>query len=412
LSIMYIVSFNIIFYKLPILFYYLVPLMYTILLLLNNHKLYPYTKMLLLLPIISDIMLPNHIAIYILKNKYTIFRSYLIFFMTTILTSGILFFYSDFKKCSPNNIDTYSIAVDKKMNRVVISDLSNAINKEQKIMEEIEHFENFIIDNGNSIQKYHITRICRLQQIAFNEQKEEYYLFDGGTGIFNILDSNNFKLKRTKKIIKKTDPRFSDRIAYDNQSNTIALIIESYNKLIIIDMNTLNIINEVKTTGGEDFILYNPFRNSYIITFWWFSMKYMLEYSLNTNLLSKIEMDYCQGYSALSVRNQELYIAYPQKARIYVYDAQTYQLKRKIRAHYTVKNITYDEDLNILIAPSYFTGYVDIFLMDGNDKLIWSDWVGYMLRESRFDSKKTTLFITSQFDLYKKSIDIKSLIKK
>lgn len=39
------------------------------------------------------------------------------------------------------------------MNIVVISDLSNTINKEEKLMEEAEHPENFTIDNGNSIQK-------------------------------------------------------------------------------------------------------------------------------------------------------------------------------------------------------------------------------------------------------------------
>ena len=86
------------------------------------------------------------------------------------------------------------------------------------------------------------------------------------------------------------------------------------------------------------------------------------------------------------------------------------KLKRKIKSNFTVKDITYDEELNILIAPSYFTGYVDIFLMDGTDKLLTREFVGYELREGYFDHKKENLYVCSMNGLYKKKIDIKNLI--
>ena len=78
------------------------------------------------------------------------------------------------------------------------------------------------------------------------------------------------------------------------------------------------------------------------------------------------------------------------------------KLKRKMKTNYTVKAITYDEELNILIAPSYFTGYVDIFLMDGTDKLLTREFVGYELREGYFDPKKENLYVCSMNGLYKK----------
>jgi uncharacterized secreted protein with C-terminal beta-propeller domain len=88
------------------------------------------------------------------------------------------------------------------------------------------------------------------------------------------------------------------------------------------------------------------------------------------------------------------------------------ELKRKIKTNYTVKDITYDEDLNILIAPAYFTGYIDIFLMDGTDKLLKREFVGFELREAKFDDKKENLYICSRKGLYKVPLKIKNLIEK
>ena len=88
------------------------------------------------------------------------------------------------------------------------------------------------------------------------------------------------------------------------------------------------------------------------------------------------------------------------------------KLKKKIKTNYTVKDITYDEELNVLIAPSYFTGYVDIFLMDGTDRLLTREFVGYELRMAKFDFKKENLYVCSKNGLYKKKIDIKKMIEK
>ena len=140
-------------------------------------------------------------------------------------------------------------------------------------------------------------------------------------------------------------------------------------------------------------------------------VSYQVPESAVKERLRKIKADKYQGYLAISERNREIYIAFHQQGKIGVYDAETVKLKRKIKSNYTVKNITYDEELNILIAPSYFTGYVDIFLMDGSDKLLVREFVGYALREGYFDSQKENLYVCSENGLYKKKIDIKKLIE-
>ena len=136
------------------------------------------------------------------------------------------------------------------------------------------------------------------------------------------------------------------------------------------------------------------------------------EIDINSNSVNDIIVDSEQGYIAISEQNKEVYIAFHQQGRIGVYDATTMKLKRKIKSNYTVKDITYDEELNILIAPSYFTGYIDIFLMDGSDKLLTRKFVGYELREARFDTKKENLYVCSHKGLYKIPINIKEIINK
>ena len=137
---------------------------------------------------------------------------------------------------------------------------------------------------------------------------------------------------------------------------------------------------------------------------------FLQEIDIKNKKTRKIKAAKYQGYVVVSEKNKEVYIAFNQQGRIGVYDAETMKLKRKIKSNYTVKDITYDEELNILIAPSYFTGYVDIFLMDGSDKLLTREFVGYNIREGCFDPQKENLYVCSMDGLYKKKIDIKTLI--
>ena len=50
--------------------------------------------------------------------------------------------------------------------------------------------------------------------------------------------------------------------------------------------------------------------------------------------------------------------------------------------------------------------------MDGSDKLLERQFVGYELREAKFDAKKENLYVCSRIGLYKVPINIKELVKK
>ena len=140
------------------------------------------------------------------------------------------------------------------------------------------------------------------------------------------------------------------------------------------------------------------------------SNNFLQEIDIENKKIRNIKADKYQGYLAISERNKEIYVAFHQQGRIGVYDAETMKLKRKLKSNYMVADITYDEELNILIAPSYCTGYIDIFLMDGSDKLLTREFVGYELREGCFDPQKENLYVCSMSGLYKKQIDIKKLV--
>ena len=179
--------------------------------------------------------------------------------------------------------------------------------------------------------------------------------------------------------------------------------------LVVLKMNQIKYIK-----GIEDYVdslIYNKYRNSFLVSFWG-KKQFLQEIDIENKKIRKIKADKYQGYIAMSERNKEIYVAFHQQGQIGVYDAETMKLKRKIKSNYTVKDITYDEELNILIAPSYFTGYVDIFLMDGSDKLLTREFVGYELREGCFDPQKENLYICSERGLYIKKINIKNLINK
>jgi hypothetical protein len=159
----------------------------------------------------------------------------------------------------------------------------------------------------------------------------------------------------------------------------------------------------------NDGIIYNKYRKNFLISFYKNS-SFLQEIDIENCKVNNIKADSHQGFIAISGKNKEIYVAFHQNGRIGVYDAETLVLKRKIKTNFMVKHITYDEDLNILIAPSYFTGYVDIFLMDGSDRLLYRGFVGYELREGSFDKKKENLYVCSMKGVYRKKINIKEII--
>jgi len=361
-------------------------------------------KTLILIPVAGDLLLPNHIFQHITVKPCFLIRKFIIFIMTSIFVMIFLPPKIDWaiqaKKTSDRLIDGsfYTLNVDNWHNRIVTNGQFD-----KKL---------FILDaDGTVSSPSHINYKGILESLVFNSMQNEYYLYDEITGVFSVLEGNNFTIKRQKQNTSNFgDPRSNTRIAFDNKSKTIALSLEK-GELYILDMFTLNTLAFFKIPDRSDCIIFNNFNSSYLISYW-ITKPFLVEFSLKRKSLRKIHVLNMQGYLAVSEKNQEIYIPYHQCGKIYVYDAKTYKFKRNFKTQYTAKNITYDKDLNILIVLGYFTGYVDIFLMNGCDKLIFRDFVGYKLREAKFDKDKNNLYIASYYCLYKKHIDIKNLIKK
>lgn len=383
-------------------YFFLVPVIYFIIIFLN-FKLLPnkIIKLLLLLPFIAEIFFANHIINHIKYRTIFFIRYFFVFLSINFAVVFLLPVIVNFNKVYENNKNIilkgnfYSVNVDIINNKIVF----NEENKRQIVT----------LDESNDIFKsYNIDQKTTLQSIAFNYKKNEYYIYDEGTGFLSVLDGSNFNL-RNKIFISNTfgDFKSHERVLFDDKNDNVVMLLEK-GKIYIL--NVFNKIKEISIFDRSDSIIYNSVRNSYLITYW-YNKPYFTEIFINDYKLQNIPSPDMQGYGAFSEQNKEIYIAFHQQGQIAVYDAKTMKLKRKIKGQYSVKGIFYDEDINILIAPSYFNGYIDIFLMDGTDKLLISKFVGYGIREAKFNDKKKNLYAVSKYGIYRKTIDIENLIK-
>ena len=315
-----------------------------------------------------------------------------------LVVSNIVFIFLPVQYAQPKQIlsgSIYNIFMDE--DKIIVSSLPPCI---------IDKNEKYFFNNTYN----------GYQDIIYNEQKKEIYVYDHTVGIFYILDVFNRAVKYKTKLEDVPLDIISARLCCNNDFSLLSLAfegksMEKSNLFYLFNLEDYKLLGTYPNYCSRDFVIYNKYRNSFLITYYQ-DTPLIREFNLNTKDFNDMNAGWYQGYSAISEINKEIYIAFHQQGTIAVYDAETMKLKRKIKSNYTVKDITYDEELNILIAPSYFTGYIDIFLMDGNDKLLTRKFVGYELRQAKFDTTKENLYVCSKKGLYKVPLDIKSLIKK
>ncbi len=285
-------------------------------------------------------------------------------------------------------LDTYNLCIDKDTGKIMVS--SNPI---------------YVIDNDD--EYFLKDKYGYIQDISYNSIAKKIYIYDVATAELYTLDSNTYGMINALNIKN----HFFTRLYCDETSDCLFIVFENLDYYtLLVDTTENKIKMKYNTESLNDNITYNKYRDSYILSFFE-KHNFVQEIKRDSNEVKNLPMEPEQGYIVSSEQNKEIYIAYHQQGKIGVYDAQTMKLKRKIKSNYTVKDITYDEELNVLIAPSYFTGYVDVFLMDGSDKLLVRKFVGCELREAKFDLKKENLYVCSRNGLYKIPINIKELIK-
>lgn len=352
-------------------------------------------KILMHVPIINIFIVPAHVFDYYFKNKNLVnFLSSII--LVPISFTNLFFFtpneYNDI--LSRNNIviknDIYNLTTD-------YSDFCFFIAR--------KNIKKMDINSNNIIKETELTDFPYHEWLCFNDKREELYSCKAGQKLV-VLDTNlNIKKERDIKYVG------AERIAFDNKTETICLFVDRSRMLTLFDINTLDIIRTINIKEHfNDFVLFNEEDNSYILSFW-DRYNYFIVVPIDAD--KKIQKYKClphQGYMALSKKNKELYIAFHQQGLIGVYDLQTYKLKRYIRTQYSVKCICYNEQYNVLFAPGYFTGYMDIFLMDGTDKLLDTVFVGCFPRDPVYTKNK--LLVPSYLGIKSIYLNLEDLIQK
>ncbi len=396
--IVYLIMYSI--FKLPIMLALTIstPIVFIIIYFLN--KICPIQKIIMLIPIIGEIFCTETITKYVFKKNFNRFIDISLLIITLITTNIICFLFSyktdrDFEN---RILDNWTYIIRTYQDKMIVSGENELILIDKEGIntyvknDEFGFIEDFIIDNSK--EKLYIPKT------NFASQSYSKIL---------VLDLQTLKITNDFNIDKITDDG-NTKICCNTDLSKIIVIYEAHNIGYLIDLNT-NSIKYIKgVSGSNESLIYNKYRKCFLLSFY-NSNDFLQEIDIDNKKIRNIKADKYQGYLAMSKRNREVYVAFHQQGRIGVYDAETMKLKRKIKSNYMVADITYDEDLNILIAPSYCTGYVDIFLMDGSDKLLTREFVGYELREGCFDPQKENLYVCSMNGLYKKQIDIKKLLK-
>ena len=389
-STIYLVTYSI--FKLPVMLALTIstPIILTIIYFLN--RICPIQKVIMLVPIIGEIFCIKSIIKYI-SNKTSDKILNIFLLITALILSNIICFLfpyktnKDFENLIMNNW-TYSIRTYH--DKTIISGDRELI----------------VVDKDDNVNHIENNKFTALQDFIINGNKKEIYFYNADD-VLLILNMEDLEVIHEIHIVKED---FNCTRIYCNKDYSKIMFVKENGTTGFVDLSTFDIKYIKGIPEMRDGLTYNKYRDCFLISFHK-KNKFLQEIDIENKKIRKIKADKYQGYIAMSEKNKEIYVAFHQQGRIGVYDAETMKLKRKIKSNYTVKNITYDEELNILIAPSYFTGYVDVFLMDGSDKLLTREFVGYDLREGCFDPQKENLYVCSHYGLFKKKINIRKLIE-
>lgn len=387
-----------------------------------------FIKFLLLIPLINLLLVPIHTIQHIYcdyfnKGKYNniVLILSLVFMFFGIQVAVVLSVSQIMNKLisfySPSGV--YHINnVNNTINYISYQNISLMNNRSVDFMpQSIDDFDayNLFIEETNlqKQKKFKIDFKTEIQDLQINYIRKEIYTYDGTNNKFLILDYDTGNIIREKKLVDDFYVKYSmynnittERISFDNNTQTIALALE-HSYLYIFDMNTLEIIRQEQIPTENDSIIFNKTDNSYVLSFWTMT-PYIISCPIDTQKeVRKIRAPVCQGEMAYSNKNKEIYLSLHQQGQIYVYDANTYTLKRKIKVRYGVKNVNYDEQYNILLTTSYFSGYLDIISMK-TDKVVYSKFVHYHARQPVICNN--IIYVPTTIGIYR--YDVKHLLEK
>lgn len=247
------------------------------------------------------------------------------------------------------------------------------------------------LNNLSRRQEFPI-RTGELQDLRYNPARQELYHFNLSNDVLMVLDTKTAALKRAS--VKSYNARGggSARVAYDNVSRTIAVTRED-DIMLMFDMDTLRLLQRLPIADRNEFILFDEMSRHFILSYF-DKLKSIRLITPRGESIRYVPAERYQGGMALSRNLRELYVSLPLRSMIYVYDIDTYRLKRKIHTVFGVRNLAYDEDHKIIVAASLVNGYVDV-IDAPTGRHLDRIFVGYYLREVCLDAGRRRAFVSS-----------------
>lgn len=246
--------------------------------------------------------------------------------------------------------------------------------------------------NDLSLRQEFPIRTGELQDLRYNPAGQELYHFNLSNDVLMVLDARTAALKRAS--VQSYDARGggSARVAYDNVSRTIAVTRED-DIMLMFDMDTLRLLQRLPMADRNEFILFDEMSRHFILSYF-DTLKSLRLITPRGESIRYVPAQRYQGGMALSRNLRELYVSLPLRSMIYVYDIDTYRLKRKIHTVFGVRNLAYDEDHKIIVAASLVNGYVDV-IDAPTGRHLDRIFVGYYLREVCLDTGRRRAFVSS-----------------
>lgn len=227
-----------------------------------------------------------------------------------------------------------------------------------------------------------------LQDLRINKNKREFYHFDRGTNNLFIFDLDRYILKKMHHF--EFAGSGSARVCFDNSSHTIVVTREN-DYVHIVDMDTLCPLKQIEIRKN-DHVVYDRNTNHYIITVFQGSENMYLVSPKGEDIF-KIKTELNQAGIAISNKRKELYVCFPLRSKIFVYDLKDFKLKRKIPTISGAKHVACDDMNDMIIISSIWSGFVDIVNL--NNEKHSKIFVGYYLREVCLNKAKREAFISS-----------------
>jgi len=278
-----------------------------------------------------------------------------------------------------NNGDFYSLQINKEKNQLIVSNIRNS---------NLEIYNIF----DHPFKLYEIPLLSKeVQDVRINSERNELYHFDREDNKMIVLDLDDFSQEKESKYFLQGEG--SARIAFDNNTNTIALSREE-DYVWILDMKTTQPMQKLNIGTFNEFILFNKKRNEYILSYFG-KYPFLRTVSSDGKKITHVDSMEYQGGIALSNQHNELFVALPLQSKILVYDLLSLKQKRFIPTVFGVRSIAYDKTHDILIAASMCNGYVHT-IDRSTGKGLEKFFVGYYLREICIDENKRDAYISSR----------------